>query len=128
MSKGAVFIALAGLVGAASSVPAQNSTTSCYGSGPWVNCDTRAAPPSGGAVAGFARGLSDSLERDGGMAALMERRRQRREERLRQSRTAEAGKLVASGKCDEARNYALTAGDFDLVQKIASLCAARLTR
>ena len=103
---------------------AQDSTTSCTQIYNTVNCDTRAAPAAGGAAAGFARGFSDSFEREGGLSHILERRRQMMDERRQKARNAEVGKLIAAGRCADARSYALTAGDLDLAQRVASFCPA----
>jgi hypothetical protein len=38
-------------------------------------------------------------------------------------RAKEAGRLIASGHCDDARTYALDQGDFDLASRVVSFCA-----
>jgi len=101
---------------------AQDSSTTCNAVGNYLNCDTRTHEGSGGAVSGFAKGFNESLERQGGLASIMERRRDRRSERARQDRYAKAGKLIDLGKCPEARSFTLTSGDLDLAQRVAALC------
>ena len=41
----------------------------------------------------------------------------------RQFRAQNAGQLVAAGKCDEARAYALSEGDFPLADQVAHACS-----
>ena len=107
---------------------AQDSNTSCFQNGNNVNCHTYANQGSGGTVAGFAQGFNESIERQGGWAAIRERRRERMEARAQQERYATAGKLIDAGKCPEARSFALTSGDLELAQRVAALCPAPSTQ
>jgi regulator of protease activity HflC (stomatin/prohibitin superfamily) len=43
-------------------------------------------------------------------------------EEQRQTRARSAGRLIADGKCQDARSYALTEGDLDLALQVAKLC------
>jgi len=106
---------------------AQDSRTICNRNGDFTNCSTTTSPAyqGGGAVAGFAQGFNESIERQGGFAAIRERHRERREEHDRQARYAKAGKLINDGKCPEARSFALTSSDLDLAQRVAGLCPAQ---
>lgn len=103
---------------------AQNSTTDCHEFGGAVHCYTQTSPPNqGGFWGGLAGGLSDGRDRNGGLAAAIEAHRTHRAERLRAARYSTTGKLIADGKCGDARTLALNEGDFDLVQKVDSACA-----
>ncbi len=121
MVRGAALAAVLVWVVAASPGHGQDSTTTCNSVFNTVHCTTT-NPPSGGAAGGFAGGFARGLESNGGLAAAIERHRQLRAERARQSRYSEAGKLIAAGKCADARVLALNAGDFELAQRVASQC------
>jgi ATPase subunit of ABC transporter with duplicated ATPase domains len=43
-------------------------------------------------------------------------------EQQRQERVRAAGRMIADGKCPDARAYALTEGDLDLAVQVAKLC------
>jgi multidrug efflux pump subunit AcrA (membrane-fusion protein) len=49
---------------------------------------------------------------------------ERNAEQQREFRAQNAGRLVAVGKCDEAKTYALSEGDFALANQVATACSS----
>ena len=104
----------------------QTAQTYCQPTGEMTSCNTyyQPRPTGGGALAGFAQGFTQSVQRtqdeEGGNASRSESiwTRLHRDHVRR-----EVGGLVADGKCPEARARALRDGDFDLAQKVSTMCA-----
>lgn len=124
MSRKFPTLALLGALAFAPSAMAQSST--CR----WVfNEWTCQGPHRGVDMMGAVRAGQDAArpnpsaqpqagqndDNDGTFAAFLEQRRSRQ---LR----AKVGKLIADGKCPDARQAALKAGDFALVHEIEGLC------
>jgi len=69
--------------------------------------------------------MLDSLNRARQQRAMAEQQRQAQAaEAERAERERQAGAMIAAGNCEDARNYALKAGDFDLAQKVDAACKA----
>jgi len=48
-----------------------------------------------------------------------------RDRQLQADRAKEAGRLIASGRCGDARAYALDEGDLDLATRVTALCSGK---
>jgi len=106
--------------------PAAAQNTNCQLYGNSMNCQT--TQPS----QGIDWNLAAPNDFDAGAAMQQAQNNVYRREQAERSESQEqqarvtaqhAGALVAAGKCDEARAFALRVGDFQLARDIMSACA-----
>jgi len=75
---------------------AQTETT-CNSNGAFTRCESEERPAGGPFFSGMQAGMRDGENR-------------------------RVGKLLADGKCEAARSFALRAGRFDLVKEVRAVC------
>lgn len=121
MRLGIVGCAL-GALALSASAAAQTTTTDCYTSGDNTHCRS-ITPQPGGIDVDFGL-LNQAPPRDAMAESIraFEQGRQQAAERAARKRNIEVGQEIENGRCEEARNIALRAGDLDLAARVAALC------
>jgi hypothetical protein len=137
----------AAIAGASLALPshAQTSNTRCTTTFGVTNCTTQQQPGINWGIINqqrqeqllnplnaYQQGLEARRQREAAEAqreslriAQQEAAQQQETEDQQRELGRQAGKLVAEGKCDEARTLALDAGNFDLAHKVNEYCEGR---
>jgi len=134
MKRGLLLVALVG-----GPAMAQINTT-CQQYGTMTNCQTTGENPAQQALDNLQRQTQANQQQMqnnifAAAAAVRERRAERAREDAMQAETTaqanadwqrkQAGSMVADGKCDAARKFALEAGNFDLANQVGQACAPK---
>ncbi|HEX3945285.1 MAG TPA: hypothetical protein VHW69_14470 [Rhizomicrobium sp.] len=108
------------LLAAIGSSALAQTTTICNQVGNTTYCNTSAPPPHGTTpdyLNSIPHPRSPSFSASD-LNAMMERHRQTESDHIHQI----VGQMVMAGQCSDAKATALNAGDFDLAQKVDSMC------
>lgn len=106
----------------------------CQAIGQGVDFTPLSHPPdyAGSYANGYAQGrqmAADRAARQQAQAAAQQDAEARaaaaRDYQNARKRASEAGRLIAAGRCDDARTLALNDGDFELASRVTSFCAAK---
>lgn len=103
-----------------------NSSTSCWGSGPYLNCSTQSQPNY---MDNFNRGIENmqrqlrDIENDAERRKLLAAIEQTRIAQSNRNYIRQrAGQLAATGNCNGARQLAIANGEFQMHAEIDNFC------